>query len=101
MTSFVSYLSVGLLVVGSLFVFIGALGLLKMNNFWSRTHATGLIDSPGIVLTLIGILLTLSFSTHSFKIILLLVLLLLTSPVIIHMMCQALRNQNNRDKEPL
>lgn len=99
MTTFLSYLSIAMLAFGMFFVLTGSVGMLKMNDFWLRVHVVGLIDSPGIVLTLGGIVFSLGFGTDAFKLVLLIVLLLITGPVTIHMLCQALRHQESKKEQ--
>ena len=96
--NWIEWLAVIFLLAGSLFILIGALGLLRMNSFWLRAHTAGLIDTPGIVFMLLGVLLAFgSWGIQLFKIVLLIVLIVLTGPTIIHMICQTLRHQNRPD----
>ncbi|HKJ65332.1 MAG TPA: monovalent cation/H(+) antiporter subunit G [Desulfopila sp.] len=46
-----------LLLSGSFFCLTGALGLLRFPDFFTRTHATGITDTMGAGLILIGLML--------------------------------------------
>ena len=45
-----------LLVLGSFFCFVGALGLIRLPDFYSRVHAAGVVDSLGAILILLGLM---------------------------------------------
>ena len=46
-----------LLLAGSIFVLIGAFGILRLPDFYTRLHAAGLTDTMGAGLVLLGLLL--------------------------------------------
>ena len=50
-------LSWPLLMAGSAFVLIGAFGILRLPDFYSRLHPAGLTDTMGAGLILLGLLL--------------------------------------------
>jgi len=43
------------LISGSIFCIIGAIGLLRMPDFWTRTHAAGITDTMGAGLILVAV----------------------------------------------
>jgi multicomponent Na+:H+ antiporter subunit G len=44
-----------LVVIGVFFLFVGAIGLVRLPDFFSRLHATGKSDTFGMVLCLMGL----------------------------------------------
>lgn len=69
---------------GSLMCLTGALGLLRLPDFFCRLHATSLTDTLGAPLILIGLMLQTGFSLETLKLLLVMLFLLLTSPTATH-----------------
>lgn len=92
-------LAIVLLVLGGLFSLIGALGLLRFPDFYSRSHAGGVADTMGAGLIMVGLMLhtlTLieSIGLHGevlvlIKLIAILTFLLVTSPISGHAVTRA------------
>ena len=76
------YASSILLFLGSVVVFTGALGLVRLPGFFNRLHAAGVIDTLGAWLVLGGLLLISPTLVVAFKVLLIAVLLFFISPVI-------------------
>jgi multicomponent Na+:H+ antiporter subunit G len=85
----VEVLSWVLIVAGSAFVVIGGLGLLRLPDFYTRIHAAGITDTLGSWLIVIGLILHEGFSLNSAKLVMLLLLLLATSPLASHALAKA------------
>jgi len=66
--------------IGSLVLFIGALGVLRMPTLYTRMHAASLTDSLGAIAVLGGIMLQAGWSLAALKLLAILLFLLLTSP---------------------
>ena len=78
-----------MIAAGSLFLLTGALGLLRLPEFFSRTHAASLTDTAAAGLILLGLLgFTDTFAT-GIRLILILVFLLFASPTASHALAQA------------
>ena len=45
------------LLAGTFFCVVGGVGLLRMPDFWARTHAAGLTDTLGAGLILLGLMI--------------------------------------------
>jgi multicomponent Na+:H+ antiporter subunit G len=82
--SLMSLVALGLILVGLFFLFAAAVGVLRLPDVFSRSHAVSLTDSLGAFFVLGGLALYQGFSTNLFKILIVLVLLLLLNPVISH-----------------
>jgi multicomponent Na+:H+ antiporter subunit G len=66
--------------IGSLVLFIGAVGVLRMPTLYTRMHAASLTDSLGALAVLGGIMLQAGWSLAALKLLAILLFLLLTSP---------------------
>jgi multicomponent Na+:H+ antiporter subunit G len=77
------------LVAGGVFCIVGAAGMLRMPDFYTRMHAASVIDTLGAGLILLGLVLQ---STHWLviaKLVALALLLFLTSPTATHALSRA------------
>lgn len=77
------------LAAGSLFAIIGGIGLLRFPDFYSRLHAAGVTDTLGAALILVGLMLQATQYSVIFKLMLVLVYLLFTSPTASHALARA------------
>lgn len=89
MTIFLDILSWVMLIAGAFFVMTGSIGLMRMPDFFSRTHPAGLIDTLGAVLIIGGLLLQSDEFAVSIKLVLILVFLFLTNPTAAHALAHA------------
>lgn len=89
MTMVLDTLSWIMLIAGAFFVMTGSIGLVRMPDFFSRTHPAGLIDTLGAALTIGGLLLQCDSFAVAIKLVLILVFLFLTSPTAAHALAQA------------
>jgi multicomponent Na+:H+ antiporter subunit G len=77
------------LVAGSLFAVTGGIGLLRLPDFYSRIHGGGVTDTLGAGLVLVGLMFQAGFGLVTVKLIMILGLLLITSPTSTHALAQA------------
>ena len=89
MTLLLDIVSWLLLVGGSFFILTGSIGLLRMPDFFTRTHPAGLIDTLGAALIIGGLIAQSGATQVSIKLVLILILLFLTSPTATHALAQA------------
>ena len=68
---------------------IGSYGLLKLPDLFSRMHAAGMIDTLGLGLIVVGLIIQAGLSLVSFKLFLILVFVLYTGPAVTHALAQA------------
>ena len=80
-----------LIVAGSLFCVIGALGLVRMPDLFTRMQAASLIDTLGAALLLLGMILQAGFTLVTAKLIVIALLLFFTSPTASHALARAAR----------
>jgi multicomponent Na+:H+ antiporter subunit G len=68
------------LVGGSIFALIGAIGIVRLPDVYSRMHGAGMIDTLGAALILLGLMLQSGHWLVTVKLILIGVFLFFTSP---------------------
>jgi multicomponent Na+:H+ antiporter subunit G len=78
-----------LLLAGSVAIFIGSLGLLRLPNYFSRLHSAGVVDTLGAWLILLGLLVMSDSLVIAFKLLLIVTLLFLLFPVASHALARA------------
>ncbi len=79
------------LVAGGVFCVIGALGLVRMPDFYTRMHAASITDTVGAGLMLLGMILQAGFSLIAVKLIMIGLLLLFANPTATHALAKAAR----------
>ena len=75
--------------VGGFFLLIGSLGMVRLQDFWARLHAASIIDSAGVGLLLLGMILQAGFTLATIKLILIVLFLLITGPTATHAVANA------------
>lgn len=78
-----------LLLIGALAVLIGSLGLIRLPDFFTRLHPAGITDTMGAAAILLGLTFQAGFTLVTVKLILVLLLLLVTSPTASHATARA------------
>lgn len=78
-----------LIVGGGIFVVIGAIGLNRMPDLFTRMHATSVSDTFGAGLMLVGMIVYAGFSLVSAKLLFLLLFLWFTAPIATHALARA------------
>ena len=74
---------------GGFFLFVGALGMVRLPDFWSRLHAASIIDSAGMGLILVGLALQGGLTLATAKLLLILLFLAVTGPTAAHAVANA------------
>lgn len=85
----IDWASWAMIIAGSGFVVIGAIGLVRMPDFYTRMHAASVTDTLGAGLLLGGLMLQAGLSIVTLKLLFLLALFFLTGPVASHALAQA------------
>ena len=89
MTLAIDALSWLFLVAGGIFCVVGAVGLLRMPDFYTRVHAASVVDTLGAGLMLIGLMLQAGLTLIGAKLVVLGLLLLVASPTGTHALVRA------------
>lgn len=77
------------LVLGGIFCIIGAIGLLRMPDFYTRMHAASVIETLGAGLILFGLMLQAGLTLVAVKLLMIGVLILFVSPTATHALARA------------
>ena len=78
-----------LLVAGGLFCIVGGVGLLRMPDFYTRVHAASVIDTLGVGLILLGLMLQAGWTLIAAKLMVIGLLVFFTSPAATHALAKA------------
>ncbi len=78
-----------LLLAGAFAVLIGAIGVVRFPDLFSRIHAAGITDSAGAGLLVAGLLIDAGLSLVSFKLLFIFIFLFFTSPTSSHALAKA------------
>lgn len=93
------YLSWVLLTGGGLLCIIGAIGLLRFPDMFTRMHAAGVIDTGGAALILIGLMLQTGWTLDTVKLLFILLFLLFTSPTASYALARGAISDGHRPEE--
>jgi multicomponent Na+:H+ antiporter subunit G len=88
-TALVDALSWLLVLGGSFFTVVGALGLVRMPDVFTRMHAASVTDTLGVGLMLLGMSLQAGFNLVTLKLGFLMALFFFIGPVVTHALAQA------------
>ncbi len=84
MGAIVDWLSWLCLLGGGFFVLAGGIGVMRLPDVYTRSHAAGMADTLGAALILIGLMLQGGVTLITVKLILILVFIFFTSPTSTH-----------------
>ena len=85
----ISWISDICLLLGGIFTLTGALGLLRLPDFFTRLHGASVTESLAAPLLIIGIILDTGFTIDSAKLMLIIVIMVVANPTITHALCRA------------
>lgn len=85
----VGVVATALIVAGILFLAVGAVGILRLPDVFSRLHVTGVLDTLGVPLLLLGVAVHLGPRLVSVKLLLATIFLAVTSPLVGHLLARA------------
>ncbi len=75
--------------VGLGFMALGSVGIVRLPDFFSRTHAASKVDTVGIVVVLLGVAVLAGFTLNGGKVLLAAVFVMATNPVAAHALARA------------
>ena len=88
-----------LIFFGLFFVFTALIGSVRMPDFYTKIHAFGISDSFGVPLTLLGLSLLQENFSSSIKIILMIVLMMILTPLSTHLIAKTYISNNDKNKQ--
>ena len=89
MELFIDLTSWFMFIVGSAFLLIGAIGIIRLPDIFSRMHGAGIIDTMGTAMLFFGMFLQAGFTIVSVKLFMILLFLMFTSPTTTHALARA------------
>lgn len=89
MSAMLFWLSELFLLLGSFLLITGAVGFLRFRDFYARIHACGVTESLATSLILIGLMLQVDGALPFFKLLMILLFLLISSPAASHALAKA------------
>ena len=81
-------LSMVFIVGGVFFLFVGAVGLIRLPDVYNRMHAVGKCDTLGAGLMLIGLMIIADSFAVIIKLLIVLFLIIVINPVVTHLMAK-------------
>lgn len=82
-------ISILFIVLGIFFMFVGSLGVIRLPDFYSRTHAASKTDTLGILLVVVGMIVFEGASLNSVKLSFILIFIALANPIGSHALARA------------
>lgn len=89
MNAFVDGASWVCLVAGGFFCIVGAVGMVRMPDFYTRMHAASVVDTVGAGLILLGLMLQAGLTLVAVKLGVVALLILVASPTASHALARA------------
>jgi multicomponent Na+:H+ antiporter subunit G len=89
MAGFLDLLCWFLILTGGAFGIIGGIGIVRMPNFFTRIHAAGMAETMCAPPILLAMMIQAGWSLVTFKLVLILLFLFLTSPTASHALAKA------------
>lgn len=74
-------ISVFLIVLGIFFVFVGSVGIIRLPDFYARTHSISKSDTLGIILVMLGLIVYEGLTQSSLKLALVALFVALSNPI--------------------
>lgn len=84
MTIVQNTLTIILVLGGTFFLMVGSIGINRLPDFYARAHASGKVDTLGILMFLSGLAVFQGFTLNTAKLLLIILFVALTSPVASH-----------------
>ncbi|MEP2943617.1 MAG: monovalent cation/H(+) antiporter subunit G [Hyphomicrobiales bacterium] len=85
----IDMISGAMLIIGSFFLVVGAIGLIRMPDIFTRMHAVSVSETMGVGLMLGGLMIQGGFTFVTFKLVCLFLLIFFVSPVASHAIARA------------
>lgn len=95
MEVFVDGISWAMIIGGTCFCLIGGYGLMTLKDMYSRLHAASLIDTLGVGLVFIGLMMQAGFTLATAKLLMILLFIFFTSPTSTHALTRAAVNRES------
>ncbi|MBE9475725.1 MAG: monovalent cation/H(+) antiporter subunit G [Proteobacteria bacterium] len=87
-----------LILAGSAFTIIGAVGTMRFPDFWSRLHAASVSESAGMLLLITGMCLQSGLTLVTVKLLIIAAFILITGPTSTHAVANAALTSGEKPK---
>lgn len=77
------------LAIGLFFVLVAAVGFVRLPDVFCRLHVTGVLDTLGAPFVLLGTAIHIGLSLVTFKLLLAIIFISVTSPLVAHLLARA------------
>ncbi|BEP28117.1 cation:proton antiporter [Helicovermis profundi] len=88
-----------LLIISMSFVLIGVFGVIRYETVLAKLLTSSVIDTAALIMLMIALIIKLGFSSMTFKLIIVLIFVLITNPVINHLIARNVYKKNKNNKE--
>lgn len=78
-----------LVVIGIIFMLMGSIGILRLPDFYSRSHATSKSDTLGILFVIAGLVVYEGFTLSGIKLIFIILFIALANPIGTHALARS------------
>ncbi|PWN06818.1 monovalent cation/H(+) antiporter subunit G [Rhodohalobacter mucosus] len=82
-------LTIVLVVLGIAFILVGSVGIIRLPDFFTRTHAVSKSDTLGVIFVISGLVIYEGFTLSSLKLVLIILFIALANPVGSHALAKA------------
>tara|TARA_R100001143_G_C3361275_1_gene136311 strand:- start:26960 stop:27304 length:345 start_codon:yes stop_codon:yes gene_type:complete len=89
MTDFQIIISILFVCLGILLMLVGSIGIIRLPDFYSRTHSVSKSDTLGIIFVILGLVIYEGLNQSSLKLILIVLFLALSNPIGTHALARA------------
>ncbi len=78
-----------LIVLGLIIMLVGSIGILRLPDFYTRSHAASKVDTTGIIFLLLGLAVLQGWNLAMVKLMIAVAIIMLANPVAIHALSRA------------
>ncbi|MCH7225604.1 monovalent cation/H(+) antiporter subunit G [Haloferula sp. A504] len=89
MSGILDIVGYGLVVLGLAFMLVGSVGIVRLPDFFARTHAASKVDTVGVSIVVVGVACIEGFSLDGLKVLLAAFFVVMTNPVAAHALARA------------
>lgn len=89
MTEIQIILSILFVISGILFMLVGSIGIIRLPDFYARTHSISKSDTLGIIFVMFGLAIYEGFTQSSLKLMLIVLFIALSNPIGTHALARA------------
>ena len=88
------FIADSLVLIGTIVIIIGLIGVYRMPDFFTRLHAASIIDTMGTMMITLGLTLYEGLNLISIKLLLIMAFILITTPAAAHALAKSALHGN-------